>query len=191
MSCNSKWGTLFLLIGNSGSGKDSLIRWVLEKWPTKKPTPLVPIRVITRPPSPKTEAFESISEDKFQKLSKSGAFCLQWKSYGTFYGVNIEIEEVLAHGHSVLVNVSRQIVEETRQRFPHVCIIFIKVPFHITEARLRTRGREHGTDLEERLERARQNQDFPTADYVIDNSGDLDNAGQQLLDILLKHSSNS
>ena len=185
-SCDSKWGTLFLVVGNSGSGKDSLIEWVLNAWPPTKPAPMVPTRLITRPPSPETEEFESISEDKFQKLSKAGAFSLQWRSYGIDYGVNIEIEDLLARGRSVLVNVSRQIVEETRHRFPNVRVIFIRVPFHITEARIRERGREHGIDLEERIERSRQNQDFPNADYIIDNSGDLNVAGQELLRILLE-----
>ncbi len=186
-SCNSKWGTLFLLIGNSGSGKDSLIQWVLDAWPPTKPAPMVPTRIITRPLSPETEAFESISEEEFEKLSKAGAFSLQWRSYSILYGINIDIEESLARGRSVLVNVSRQIVKYTRNRFPNVKVIFVRVPFHITEARIIARGRERGIDLEERIERARQNQDFPTADHVIDNSGDLEIAGEQLLEYLLKN----
>lgn len=185
-SCSSKSGTLFLLIGNSGSGKDSLINWVFENWPSNVQAPIIPTRIITRPPSPETEEFDSISEDKFQDLSKAGAFTLQWKSYNIYYGVKAEIEDSIAQGRSVLVNVSRQIVEETRSRLPNVCAIFVKVPLHITEARIRDRGREEGADLEERLERARQNQDFPGADYVVDNSGDLENAGRQLLKILLE-----
>ena len=190
-SCNSKWGTLFLLIGNSGSGKDSLIRWVVENWPPNKPPIVVPMRVITRPPSPETEEFESTDENNFQNLSKAGAFSLQWLSYGIHYGVKIEIEDALARGRSVLVNVSRQIVNATRKKFPNVCVIFVRVPFHITEARIRSRGREEGIDLEARIERARQNQDFPSADFFVDNSGDLDNAGKQLLEFLLNQSSPS
>ncbi|MFX1294037.1 MAG: phosphonate metabolism protein/1,5-bisphosphokinase (PRPP-forming) PhnN [Promethearchaeota archaeon] len=189
-SYNPKWGTLFLLIGNSGSGKDSLIKWVVKAWPSTKLPPIVPTRLITRPPSPRTETFRSISIEEFQDLLKAGALSLYWKSYGINYGVRIEIETALAQGRSVLVNVSRQIVEETRHRFPKVCVIFIKVPFHIIKARLSARGREHGIDLEERIERAQHNQNFPSADYVIDNSGELHNAGQQLLNLLLKHCSN-
>jgi ribose 1,5-bisphosphokinase len=183
---NLPWGTLYLIIGNSGSGKDSLIQWVLKKWPSTKIAPLVPKRVITRPPSPTTEEYESVSESEFQKMSEEGAFSLQWRSYQIFYGVRTEINDTLATGRSILVNVSRQIVESTRSRFPHVCIIFIRVPFKITEARIRSRSREHDVELEARLQRARENQDFPTADYIIDNSGDLEAAGSQLLKFLLK-----
>jgi len=160
---------------------------MLENWPSNIQAPIVPTRIITRPPSPETEQFESISEGKFQDLSKAGAFALQWKSYDIYYGVKAEIEDSLSQGRSVLVNVSRKIVNETRTRFPNVCVIFIKVPFHITEARIRARGREEGSDLDERLERARKNQDFPSADYVVDNSSDLENAGRQLLKILLEN----
>jgi phosphonate metabolism protein PhnN/1,5-bisphosphokinase (PRPP-forming) len=184
MSCNSKTGTLILLIGNSGSGKDSLIQWVSDHWPHDRIPPIIPVRVITRPPSPETEAYQSISEEKFQALSKLNAFSLQWKSYGIYYGVKAEIEDYLTQGRSVLVNVSRQIVEDARSRLPRVCVIFVKVPLQITQERIRARGREHGEDLERRLERARNNQEFPTADYQIDNSGDLATAGDQLLKVL-------
>ncbi len=185
-----KSGTLFLIVGNSGSGKDSLIRWVLQHWPKEIVAPLIPIRVITRPPSPETEDFESVSEDAFQKLSNAGAFTLQWKSYGIHYGVRREIADILNRGQAVLVNVSRQIVEKAQKEFQNVCVIFIKVPFQMTEARIRARGREQGINLEERIERALNNQDLPIADYIVDNSGDLDSAGQQLLNILLQHNSN-
>jgi ribose 1,5-bisphosphokinase len=182
----SKSGTLILLIGNSGSGKDSLIQWVLKAWPTGRVAPFVPTRLITRPPSPETEGFESISEERFHQMAKNGAFSLQWKSYGNYYGVSREIENELAKGRAVLVNVSRQIVEETRTQFPKVNVIFIRVPLQVIEARIRSRGREQGKALESRLERARENPDFSSADYVIDNAGDLEKAGRQLLDILLK-----
>ena len=184
-----KRGALVLIIGNSGSGKDSLIQWVRKNWPSTLSPPLVPTRFITRPPSPETEDFKSISEQEFQTLSQSGAFQLRWRSYGINYGVSKDIETSLMQGRVVLVNVSRQVVEPARQKIPNVYVVFIKVPFHITEARIRARGREEGTDLEARIERARQNQDFPTADYLIDNSGDLESAGKELLNILLKISS--
>ncbi|MHA1266143.1 MAG: phosphonate metabolism protein/1,5-bisphosphokinase (PRPP-forming) PhnN [Candidatus Helarchaeota archaeon] len=181
----SKDGILILTIGNSGSGKDSLIKWALDHWPKGRSPPIVPTRVITRPPAPETETYESITQEQFHALSRSGAFSLQWKSYGIDYGVRSSIEEYLSNGRCVLVNVSRQIVEEARARFSHVVVIFIRVPFHITEARIRERGREQGAALLERLERAKQNQEFPTADYIIDNSGTLEKAGHKLLEILL------
>jgi ribose 1,5-bisphosphokinase len=184
---DARKGALFLLIGNSGSGKDSLIEWVLKNWPNGKDPPFMPTRVITRPPSPETEEFKSVSEAEFHELSEKGAFSLQWKSYGIYYGVSKQIEIMMGQGRTVLVNVSRQIVEKTRTQFPNVLVVFVKVPFQITEARLRARGREHGTALEDRIERARQNQEFPGADYIVDNSGDLESAGRQLLAILLQH----
>lgn len=184
----SKAGTLFLLIGNSGAGKDSLIQWVLQAWPPEKARLYVPTRVITRPPSPETEGFESISEEEFHQMTDSGAFSLQWQSYGNYYGVPKEIEAKLAKGHPVLVNVSRQIVDATRKRFPKVKVIFVKVPFIITEERIRARGREKKACLKERIERAKKNPEFSTADFVIDNSGSIEIAGKRLLGILIENS---
>lgn len=177
---------IFLVVGNSGSGKDSLIREVQKRYPSDKITIKVPIRVITRPQSPRTEDFESVDEKTFLKLKNEGAFALDWHIYDMYYGVRKEIIEWADQGHPVLINVSRNIIESARKRYPGIKVIFVRVPFEITEKRLQKRGRERGDALNNRLERARKNQELHSADFVVENSGDLADAVNTILDYILK-----
>ena len=178
-------GKLFFIVGNSGSGKDSLI-WEVQKNLPKDLKPVkVPQRVITRPPSPDTEDFESATEKEFLELKKEDAFAFDWHIYDLYYGVRINILDWIKNGHPVLINVSRNILKEVRQKIPEMKIIFVKVPFEITAARIKARGRENEEKMKGRLERAKLNQDLPIADFVVDNSGDLEEAGKVLLNYIL------
>ena len=119
-------------------------------------------------------------------MDKIGKFALKWHIYQLNYGVPIEIDEWLKDGHPVLVNVSRTILEEAREKYENLKVVFIEVPFEITLQRVTDRGRESGELLDMRIERARANQKFPEANFVVDNSGDLDDAIDQLLNYVLK-----
>jgi len=182
---------LFLIVGNSGSGKDTLIKKVVEMFPKELPEIKVPKRVITRPPSPETEEFESVDEKVFFDLKERGEFILDWYIYGLYYGVRKEILDWIQKGHVVLINVSRDIICEAKKKFPYLKVIFIRVPFEITAKRIKERGRENEKEINERLERAKKNQDLPEADYVIDNSGDLEVSSKKLFDIILKEYKNN
>jgi ribose 1,5-bisphosphokinase len=176
-------GFLILVVGNSGSGKDSIINGVIEKYTEDTRKIHLVQRYITRPPS-ETEKNLTISPIKFKEMGKRGQFALKWHIYGLDYGVPIEIDKWLEAGDIVLVNVSRTIVKETQKKYKNVKTIFIDVPFEIILKRLRERGREDEKKLAERIERARKNQSFPNADFVIDNSTDLENAINQFLEYL-------
>ena len=177
-------GTLFLVVGNSGSGKDSIIKTVLERYPSDLKSIRLTQRYITRPPS-KDEDNISINPEKFREMSKQGKFALEWHIYSLDYGVPIEIDSWLKKGHPVLVNVSRTIVKEACEIYRNLKIIFIEVPFEITLKRLKARARESGKRLEERIERAKKNQKFADADFIVDNSEELENAVNQFLKYLV------
>lgn len=178
-------GTLFLVVGNSGSGKDSIIQGAVKKYPNDPNKLFVPKRYITRPPS-KTEENISVSPREFKIMSKDGRFALKWHIYGLAYGIPIEIDERLKNGHPVAINVSRTIIPEAREKYENIKVIFIEVPFDITLKRLKERTREIGKRLEERIERARNNQQFPQADFIVNNSGLLDDAIDQFLNYVIK-----
>jgi ribose 1,5-bisphosphokinase len=177
-------GTLFLVVGNSGSGKDSIIKAVLERYPSDLKSIRLTQRYITRPPS-EDEDNISINPEEFREMSKQGKFALEWHIYGLDYGVPIEIESWLKKGHPVLVNVSRTIVKKACKIYKNLKIIFIEVPFEITLKRLKDRARESGKRLEERIERAKKNQQFSSADFIVDNSEELENAVNQFLNYLV------
>ena len=178
-------GTLFLVIGNSGSGKDSLIYGLSDKYPSNMKQLHIVKRYITRPPS-ETELNNPITVEEFKKLENQEKFALKWHIYGLDYGVPIEIDNWLKEGHPVIVNVSRTIVKEANEKYENIRTIFVEVPFEITLQRVQERGRESGDLLNERIERARTFQKFPEADFVVDNSGKLEDAINQLLNYLIK-----
>ena len=177
-------GLLVLIVGNSGSGKDSIMRGVKARFPPELKPLYLAQRFITRPTS-ETESNIEISPEEFKKMSLQGKFAFQWHIYGLDYGVPIEIDEWLKKGHPVLVNVSRLIVQEAREIYTNIAVVFIDVPFEITLKRVKERARESGKRLEERIQRAKENQTYPYADITIDNSGELEDAINQLLKYLI------
>ncbi|MBY8991179.1 MAG: phosphonate metabolism protein/1,5-bisphosphokinase (PRPP-forming) PhnN [Candidatus Lokiarchaeota archaeon] len=168
-------GTLFLIIGNSGSGKDSIISGVIDKYPSNLKKIHAPKRYITRKPS-EFEKNLTISSESFKEMEEQGKFALSWQIYGLNYGIPIEIEDYLEKGHPVIINVSRTIIKQARNRYKNIKVVFIEVPLEITLQRIKNRKRESEELLKERIERARKNQKFPEADLTIDNSGKLEDA---------------
>ncbi|TXT61489.1 MAG: Ribose 1,5-bisphosphate phosphokinase PhnN [Promethearchaeota archaeon] len=179
-------GTLFLVVGNSGSGKDSIISGAMEQYPSNLKKIYTPRRYITRPPS-ETEENIPVTQKEFNELAKEGKFALKWHIYGLNYGVPIKIDSLLSEGHPIVVNVSRTIIPDARKLYKNLKVIFIRVPLETTIERIKERGREHGKRLEERIERAKLYQDFPDADYIIDNTGSLEDAVQNFLQYIRTH----
>ncbi len=177
-------GTLFLVVGNSGSGKDSIISGVIKAYPPYLKQIYAPKRFITRPPS-ETEKNFSISPEEFKKMEKKGEFAFKWQIYGLSYGIPMKIEDFLKKGHPVIINVSRSIVKKTREIYKNLKVIFIYVPLETTIKRLKDRGRERSELLEERIERAKTYQLFQEADIIIDNSGKLDSAINKCLKYII------
>ena len=178
-------GILVLVVGNSGSGKDSIISEVVKRFPSDLKEIYLTQRYITRPYSD-TEDYIAIKPEDFKKLSLQGEFVLEWHIYGLDYGVPIEIDDWLKKGHTVIVNVSRTIVKKARRMYQNILVVFIDVPFEITLKRVKKRARESGVRLEERILRARKNQDVPDADFIVDNSGELEIAVNQFLSYLMR-----
>lgn len=178
-------GLLILVVGNSGSGKDSIMRGVIELYPTELKELYLTQRYITRPYSD-TEDYIAIKPEDFSKLALQGVFVLKWHIYGLDYGIPIEIDDWLKKGHPVLVNVSRSIIKKARSIYHNIVVVFIDAPFEITLKRIKERARESGLRLEERIQRARRNQDLPDADFIVDNSRELEIAIDQFLSYLIR-----
>jgi len=179
-------GRLFLIVGNSGSGKDSLLQEVLRRWPASaKPMRLVQ-RYITRP-AHKSEPFISVTSEAFENLKQRGKFCLTWHVYDTDYGVPVEMIKWLQQGDAVIVNVSRKIIPQARRRLPDLKVIFVSVPLEVTLQRIKARNREseHDPGFQQRLARAMENQTLSSADFLVDNSASLQTAAARLLSYML------
>lgn len=178
-------GQLFLIVGNSGSGKDALIQEVLNMWPKDKKPFHIPQRYITRSPH-RTEPFISVTPEEFKKLNEEGKFCLTWHTYDLDYGIPAEIVNWLNKGEHTMVNVSREVIPEVRKKIPEAKVIYVNVPVEVSVKRIKGRGREFENDpvFRERVKRAFQHKDLPHADFVIDNSGPLKMGAEKLCQYL-------
>ncbi|MFW5845366.1 MAG: phosphonate metabolism protein/1,5-bisphosphokinase (PRPP-forming) PhnN [Planctomycetota bacterium] len=175
-------GRLFLLLGASGSGKDSLLRYAASQ--CNDPQRLrVARRAITRAPS-KDEHFEPITEHTFNRRAAAGAFALWWTANGCGYGVGRCIDGWLAAGCTVLVNGSRQAFGAARERYPACQGILVDVDEAVLRQRLSDRGRESATAIEQRLQRHRELAVCQLTHLHVDNNGCLQEAGEQLLDLV-------
>ncbi len=175
---------MFLLVGNSGSGKDSILAWAKEHWACPKKELLVAQRYITRPESPETEKFISVSVDEFENMDGKGDFLLKWVSYDMHYGVKNDVLKDLKKGNLVVVNVSRQVIDDTRKRFPGTKVIFVQVPIETIVHRIQDRGRESQEQVQARVQRAKENETLPGADFVVENIGTIEEGGKKLLTYL-------
>ncbi|MEM9145914.1 MAG: phosphonate metabolism protein/1,5-bisphosphokinase (PRPP-forming) PhnN [Pseudomonadota bacterium] len=165
-------GTLFLVVGPSGVGKDTLIEVAAKA----RPDLLVPMRTVTRPVASGGETIRSLTPGAFDAAEAAGAFMLSWRAHGLAYGVPRTAAERLAAGQDVLVNVSRSVVAAARAAFQPVRVLAIVAPAEVLAARLAARGREPAEDIARRL--AQSTRPVPDGDDVIliQNAGTLETA---------------
>ena len=179
-------GRLFLIVGNSGSGKDSLLTEVQARWPRSVKPFRTPQRYITRPRHD-SEQYISVTTKEFGDLKRNNKFWLTWHVYNTDYGVPTVVLDWLSRRQLVVVNVSREIIPRARSIIPDLKVIFVWVPLEITVQRMRSRRREAENEqsFQQRLNRAKENQILEDADFIVDNSGLLDKSAKRLLNYLL------
>lgn len=175
---------LVYVIGPSGAGKDSVLRWVGEHAPRGLDVHIAR-RTISRLANDPSEDHEGVGVAEFQRLASEGAFALHWQANDLQYGVRHAELDPLRRGAWVLVNGSRAHLPQARQRFPGLMVAYVHTSPDVLRARLLARGRETPEQIEARLARS-QGLVIPSdqVDVVIDNDGTLERAGQQLLRVL-------
>lgn len=165
-------GTLFLVVGPSGAGKDTLI----DAARAARPDLVFPVRTVTRPPGSGGEAIDAISPELFARREAADEFALSWRTHGLAYGVPAAIADTLAAGQSVVVNVSRSVIAAARERFQPCRVLLVTAAFELLAERLAARGREDASGIAWRLERADYMAPAGPDVTVIRNEGDLDAA---------------
>ncbi len=146
-------GRLFLVVGASGAGKDSLIEGAKQRL-ADDPRYLFPRRVVTRPEDAARERHESVGEAEFEAMEAADAFFLVWKAHGFRYGVPASVTAALAQGRRVVVNVSRSVVAEACRHLPNVQAIHVTASPAVRANRLSHRGSEARKDQQDRLARS-------------------------------------
>ena len=142
-------GLLVLVVGPSGSGKDTLMAGAAQALAGDARFRFVR-RVVTRPAT--EEDHEVIDAEGFAARRDAGGFALHWEAHGLQYGIPAAILDDLALGRAVVANVSRSVLADAADRFPAMAIE-ITVSDWVRGLRLRQRGREAAADVTARLQR--------------------------------------
>lgn len=176
-------GTVVAVVGPSGVGKDSLIDFARQHF-SGRPDIRFVRRTITRPQNSIGEDHHAVTDDAFDALVRSGAFAVHWKAHGLGYGIPADIYDDLAAGHIVIANGSRSALDAFRAAFPRLLVINVTARPDVLAKRLAARGRETAADIEARL--ARSTTALPANLNVanIDNSGELEAAGRELIELI-------
>lgn len=176
-------GRLFLVVGPSGVGKDSLLDAARDHF-RNDASIVFPRRVITRPAEAGGEDHCPVDETMFTQQLRDGAFALNWVAHGLSYGVPVAVVDDLDAGRNVVVNVSRTVIDDARTLFRHVTVLSVTADPITLAARLAGRQRSSDGDLAARLERAALMTPAGSDVMTIDNSGALDDAVSAFLNAI-------
>jgi guanylate kinase len=174
-------GNLFIISAPSGAGKTSLVSALLN---SNKQIALS-ISYTTRAPRPgetNGKDYHFVSRDKFLQMAQNGDFLESAEVYGNLYGTSQPwIENELASGHDILLEIDWQGAAQVRKLMPHAISIFILPPsLSALESRLKGRGQDSDEVIVRRLQAAQEDiSHVAEFDYVIINDK-LDEALRQL-----------
>ncbi len=179
-------GTLFVVVGPSGAGKDSVMGFAARHF-AQRPDILFVRRVITRPSDAGSEVHESVSTAEFEEMQESGAFAVSWQAHGLSYGIPREIADKVESGMTAIVNGSRAALPAIRAAFGKVAVALVTADAPVLAKRLAQRGRENEEDVLRRLKRQVPDVVAGPDITVIDNSGRLDIAGERFITLVELH----
>ncbi len=176
-------GRLVLVVGPSGAGKDSILRYAMSKFSGDHRV-VFPKRCITRTVDAEAEDHESVDVDNFDAMSRQGAFALTWDAHGLKYGVRRDIDEHLHRQSIVVVNVSRTILGDVATVYPQAIVVEISATIETRALRIAARGRESSDEIFQRV--SRQTPALPTnlQSHTISNDGNLLDAGETFCNLL-------
>jgi guanylate kinase len=164
-------GSIFMVVAPSGAGKSTLVNALLARDPTIE----LSISFTTRAPRPGEQdgrEYRFVTVEDFLARRGRGEFLESAEVHGHFYGTSRRwIEQRLAAGRDVLLEIDWQGARQVRASFPRAVGIFILPPsIESLEARLHKRGQDSPQVIARRLLAAgAEISHAPEFDYVIIN----------------------
>ncbi len=144
-------GSLILVVGPSGAGKDTLLG-LAKAACADDPNIVFSRRVITRAASV-SEDNEEVSRDAFRQALARNEYAVHWEAHGHCYALSRKIDDDLRAGRTVIANVSRTVIATVRSAYTDVVVVSITAPTNVLAERLAMRGRNSDGKIEHRLSR--------------------------------------
>jgi len=147
-------GRIVVVAAPSGSGKTSIAREILRRYPAFR----FSVSATTRPKrTGETDGKDYFFLDRveFEKRIAGGAF-VEWETiYGNLYGtLKSEVDAALEQGTDLMFDVDVKGALSIKRAYPEACLIFIRPPsIAVLEQRLRERHTENAETLRQRMER--------------------------------------
>lgn len=174
-------GRLVLVVGPSGAGKDTLIGLAKAACGDDR-TIVFSRRVVTREGST-SEDNEHLSPASFAEALARGEFAMHWRAHGHLYGLRRAIDDEIRGGRTVVVNVSRTVVEAMRRAYADVMVVSVTAPPEARAERLAGRARSSDGEMALRLERV-VDETAVAPDVTILNIGNAEEHAQRLIEII-------
>jgi guanylate kinase len=172
MYCKMK-GKLIIFSAPSGSGKTTIVRHLLAKFPSLA----FSVSATSRKPRINEKDgvdYYFLTIDNFRKKIEEGAF-LEWEEVyaGQYYGtLRSEVERLRKAGRHVVFDIDVVGGSRLKQEFSSESLaIFVQPPsLEIMENRLRNRGTDSDEQLQKRLGKAREELNYATQfDHILIN----------------------
>ena len=174
-------GRLVLVVGPSGAGKDTLLRFAKAAC-VDDGNIVFPRRVITREASA-SEDNEEVSAGTFQEALARNEFAIHWEAHGHCYALPRAIDDDIRAGRTVVVNVSRTVISAMRRGYADIAVVSITAPPNVLAERLAMRGRGSDGRIEHRLHRTIEDA-AAAPDFTIINTGSAEYHGRQFVRII-------
>lgn len=141
------YGTLYMIVGPTGSGKQALIDAVIEAKPELKRAPLI----VSAQLSDNGCVVGAISPDRFLHLMRRNTFALQWDADGFRYGLTHDATKQLADGESLILSCDTAVLDRARELYPNVQAIYITARMDVLRRRLASMAYGSETDIDMHL----------------------------------------
>ena len=178
-------GVLLVLSGPSGVGKGT----VGHALRAREPNLVWSVSANSRPPRPGEVDgvdYHFVSREEFERLRDAGGFLEWFEVYGQLKGTpRAPVEQALAEGRDVLLEIDVQGALAVRERFPQALLVFLRAPDAAEqEARLRARDTDDPDQLARRLETARAEEALAGRFDAVVVNDDVDRAVEEVAAIL-------
>ncbi len=144
---------IILIVGPSGSGKDTLLRHARKALESQHGF-IFSKRYITRPPDTNEDNYY-VDQYAFEQLCRGGFFLATWEAHNNLYGIPHHIFITSETSSAIVCSISRTAISDFEKIYSDSVTINVTASDEILRERLAKRGREDELSINRRIQRAK------------------------------------